>query len=374
MSLPSRVVIMVNSLSLGGAEKQALMLAKQLKRKGTDVSFYSLSMEEGGLAEELRANEIRYYKTELDRYPLLHFRRRLLSLSQWKLGARLNRSLNKINQDLANINATQIIPFTYFPNVVNGNLGGKKVIWNQRDLGIEGMNGNYYEQRALRRVTHFIGNSAAVIDYLRRTVDTRDRQLTLIENSVDPAAPAKTRTEWRKELSVDDKTILLLMVANIHENKDHATVVAALERLKSNAAWKMVFAGKIYESAHRHLQELIRRYGLEHRVQFTGYVQDITGLLGASDIFVFSSASEGSPNAVLEAMSAGKPIVATDIPPVRDLLKDDHPYYFTPGDSTALASCLLQAINVNELRSPVKYDRERFLPERMAGEYLNLFQ
>jgi glycosyltransferase involved in cell wall biosynthesis len=74
-------------------------------------------------------------------------------------------------------------------------------------------------------------------------------------------------------------------------------------------------------------------------VEFVGPLppEDIAGQLQWADIFAFSSAAEGRPNAILEAMAAGLPIIATDIPGVRELIAPDAGLLFPVGDAAALA-------------------------------------
>ena len=72
------------------------------------------------------------------------------------------------------------------------------------------------------------------------------------------------------------------------------------------------------------LEVLARDLGLGERVRFVGDVDDVAGLLGASDVGVLSSTPlEGCPNAVIESMAAGLPVVGTDIPGVREALGDE---------------------------------------------------
>jgi glycosyltransferase involved in cell wall biosynthesis len=67
---------------------------------------------------------------------------------------------------------------------------------------------------------------------------------------------------------------------------------------------------------------LVEKYGLEDKVIFTGWRKDVTDFYKAADIFFFPSRGEGMPGAVMEAMAAGLPIVATDIPAISCLAID----------------------------------------------------
>jgi glycosyltransferase involved in cell wall biosynthesis len=74
-------------------------------------------------------------------------------------------------------------------------------------------------------------------------------------------------------------------------------------------------------------------------------------LLNSTDIGVLSSVSEGSPNSLLEYMAAGLPVVATDIPGIREIIPDSQiPFLFAPKDSTHFADLLMKLINDSNLR------------------------
>ncbi|RMF97944.1 MAG: glycosyltransferase family 1 protein [Planctomycetota bacterium] len=73
------------------------------------------------------------------------------------------------------------------------------------------------------------------------------------------------------------------------------------------------------------LQRLAHTLGIDSRVLFLGFRKDIPALLHASELFVLPSRWEGMPNAVLEAMAAGLPVVATDVEGVREVLGDTAP-------------------------------------------------
>lgn len=89
------------------------------------------------------------------------------------------------------------------------------------------------------------------------------------------------------------------------------------------------------------LQNYAKALGLNEHVIFTGSRRDIPALLAAMDIFVLPSLWEGLPNALLEAMASGKPIIATDIPPVREAINFEKEGILVPArNSSAIASSI----------------------------------
>ncbi len=86
------------------------------------------------------------------------------------------------------------------------------------------------------------------------------------------------------------------------------------------------------------LQHYAKTFGLNRHAIFTGFRRDVSSLLAAMDIFVLPSLWEGLPNALLEAMASGKPIITTDIPPIREVINSENVgILIPPKDSTALA-------------------------------------
>jgi glycosyltransferase involved in cell wall biosynthesis len=146
------------------------------------------------------------------------------------------------------------------------------------------------------------------------------------------------------------------MVANVHALKDHVTllhawrnVVSEFERQQRRAL--LVLAGRHY-GAYESVASLAAELNLNGAVRFTGYVSDVSGLLNASDVSVFSSRSEGCPNAVLESMAAGLPVAATDVPGIREVVGPTGAQFLTPaGDAASLAAVLLQLEKDAELRA-----------------------
>ena len=120
---------------------------------------------------------------------------------------------------------------------------------------------------------------------------------------------------------------------------------------------------------------------LEGQVEFLGERDDVPQLLRAADGFVLSSAWEGMPNAVMEAMAAALPVVATDVGDVPELVEDrTSGFVVQPGDSEALADRMLSlmAMPPDQRRAMgergLERIRARFENERVVDEWEALFR
>jgi glycosyltransferase involved in cell wall biosynthesis len=107
----------------------------------------------------------------------------------------------------------------------------------------------------------------------------------------------------------------------------------------------LLLAGR-RDDAYPALCRLASELSLQDHIRFLGPVEDVSGLLGALDAGVYSSRAEGSPNAVLEYMAAGLPVVATDIPGIREVVGEAGQRWLAPAsDARALAQLILEMLN-----------------------------
>jgi glycosyltransferase involved in cell wall biosynthesis len=117
---------------------------------------------------------------------------------------------------------------------------------------------------------------------------------------------------------------------------------------------------------------------ISSHVIFTGGRQDVEELLACMDLFVSSSLWEGLPTAILESMAAGVPIVATDIPGIRELIRDQWNGWLVPaGDATSMARVIRVALkNVKsrrEFSNNARQDVQSLSIKSIVGEYEKLY-
>jgi glycosyltransferase involved in cell wall biosynthesis len=118
--------------------------------------------------------------------------------------------------------------------------------------------------------------------------------------------------------------------------------------------------------------------GIEHRVIFAGSRLDVEEILSCLDLFVSSSLWEGLPTNILESMASGVPVVATDIPGTREVVRNGYNGWLTPpGDALLLARTILEALkDVNLRRQFAERARETaksFSMDLVADKYERIF-
>ncbi|WP_026485638.1 glycosyltransferase family 4 protein [Caldanaerobius polysaccharolyticus] len=157
------------------------------------------------------------------------------------------------------------------------------------------------------------------------------------------------RKELKEEFGFGDRDIVILTVAELNANKNHKQIIDSLGILKSydNIYYLVVGLGE-YES---YLKEYIHDKGLDNKVKLLGFRRDIPELLCISDVFALTSMREGLPRCIMEAMAAGKPVIATDVRGNRDLVKDGINGYLVPiNDVNTTVEAIKKLVQDKDLR------------------------
>jgi glycosyltransferase involved in cell wall biosynthesis len=192
-----------------------------------------------------------------------------------------------------------------------------------------------------RLSTRFVDRYIAVSEHVRdRVVDEyrwpRDK-VDVVPNSVawrdfDPPAGSTTRAG----ITDDPAAPLALVPARLEDQKGHVHLLEAATRLPEV---RFALAGD--GSRRAALEARARALGVADRVRFLGHRDDMPALLAASDIVVLPSLSEGLPIALLEAMAAGTPVIASAIGGVNELVRSgENGLLVPPRDPAALASAI----------------------------------
>ncbi|HPD07175.1 MAG TPA: glycosyltransferase family 4 protein [Candidatus Bipolaricaulis sp.] len=163
------------------------------------------------------------------------------------------------------------------------------------------------------------------------------------------APDAHARASVRRELGLDDGSVMVACVAEFTSNKDHASLLAAWKKVVTMHAEAQLFLigdGRLRAPLECRVsrEEIVG-------VHFLGFRSDVPRLLQATDVFVLPSRREGLPRSVMEAMAAEVPVVATDVRGSRDLVEPGATGLLVKlGDVEGLAEALLHLIRDRGLR------------------------
>lgn len=354
--LNKRVIFVFTRLELGGAERQGLILARHLKEQcGADVRMVGMQGPPGGLSRACADTGIPCHA---------------LGLGEMKSPVECILALIRFSLYLRWEKPNLLISYTRNANVYSAYAwrfcGASGFVWNQADEGLN-LGREMFSRVAVALTSCFVSNSSGGLSFLRNCYHVAEKRLHLIHNGVALAKPGMSRCQWRERIGLSDGDLAVGMVANFSRYKDHDTLLKAWRHVvdKHTARSVLLLAGR-FDRSERELLQLRDELGLEGQVHFLGLVEDVAGLLSALDIFVYSSRSEGLPNGLLEAMTAGLPVAATDIPGIREALGFTEQMFLSPpGDPAGLANNILRLVNDNGLRK-MQGDRLR---DRAAKDF-----
>ena len=322
-----KVVHLVIGGDVAGGQLVALRLAQAGKARGYDVCFVSPS---GGAFVELAERDgfrvrVVPLRGALDPGSLVRLRRALRAERADVLHTHAHFSLNVLGRVAGRLAGAKVIAHMHVDNVFRAGGIARRA---QRAL----------DNATTRLCARIIAVSEATAAALVRQGYPAGRVL-VVRNGIDLEPPA----EPARPAEVPDGAPLLLEVARLAPVKGQRELIEALPRLARTDA-VAVLAGRDLEAGGAFAQELealAAERGVRDRVVLAGYRADVRALLAAADVFVLPSWIEGLPLTVLEAMAAGKPVVATGVGGTPEAVVDGETGLLVPpGDVGALAETL----------------------------------
>ena len=208
---------------------------------------------------------------------------------------------------------------------------------------------NRFEQLALSFKPIYASNSKAAGKFIAERHRQDSNDVSFLPNPFEKIAVKTERVDWRSKLGIAEDEIMLFIAANFFPEKDHETLIHGFHlAVQQNSKLKLVLAGSQNNKDRVNLIKAVSHdLGLmKSQVNFIGTSNDVSGLINASDICLLTSLSEGSPNALIEYMGYGKPIVASAIPSIVELLKPEYPYLFEAQNSEDLSVKIIEIISI----------------------------
>jgi glycosyltransferase involved in cell wall biosynthesis len=302
----------VSGLGLGGAERQIVLLSKKLVRLGHDVSIYTLTRRNPRI-DELAGVDV---DVRID-----HKGQRL------DIGVlrRLRRHIRVWRPDIVH-------GFLY-----DGDLYTRLAGWGARVPVLNSERNDNYALSLVRRMGYhltsmlcdgIVANSYAGAQFARRLHRVRQDEVHVVWNGIDleeidarmarspqPAEPFFPGSDIKR----------LCMVGAIKPQKDYPLALRTLRTLLDrDLSWRLICVGdELSDKFLGHKEQVMAerdRLRLEPFVKFLGHRRDVPEIIASSDLLLVTSAHEGFPNVVLEAMACGTAVVSTDYSDVRRIL------------------------------------------------------
>lgn len=332
MKKPIAILHLIDSLSVGGAERLILGLAERIDRERFQFHLCCLGSQRGNALQE-------------------SFER--LDIPVHVLGSRNFYNLRAplavaryIRQHQIDIVHTHLTYADVVGRVVGRAMNRPVVSTLQnvpRNYDRDRRDRSWLERQSARFLaTKLIGVSPTIRELFIREWGIPASRIEMFYNAVPmeqyvqlPAQPSGTA----------DAGPLITNIGRLSPQKAQDLLLDAAKlvlKQRPDARFMIVGQGRLEQA----LKEQAVRLGIAERVLFTGLRHDIPAALGESDVFVLSSLWEGLPLTAVEAMAAARPVVLTDVGGNRDLVEDGvHGLIVPPNDVPALAQAILQLLN-----------------------------
>jgi glycosyltransferase involved in cell wall biosynthesis len=348
----------IDSLVLGGAEILVKDMAPRMRRRGVDFEVFVLIRTGSPVERAVRDNGVRLLESGL---------KKLYSPAQIvKLGKLVDEY--------------DIVHVQLFPAQLWAALSFAMHRRPARLITTEQNTWNYRRNhRWLRRVDEWMYsqynliacNSEATAEELRRWCPSTAPKLKIVDNGIcleefEAALPAEL------DCQLPSGHARLVFVARMHPQKDHATLLRAITNV-SNAQVVLVGDGPLRSQ----LQQLACTLGVADRVIFLGHRTDVPQILKACDVYVHPTNSDGFGIAACEAMAAGLPVIASDVPGLAEVVKGAG-VLFPVADHVALATEIRAVLTSRgrrlEMSEAGKKRARHFNIDRVVDEYIALYQ
>jgi glycosyltransferase involved in cell wall biosynthesis len=364
-----RILQIIETAGPGGAEIVFLNIAKNMDRN----RFYVIAvlMKMGWLYNQLLENKI---ETKIIR-----------SRHSWDLGFlyRLVQICRRFKIDLIHSHLAD----TNLYSCLSGTIARiPKLAIYHNEILLPGRV-NRYNALKLFLVRKLATQIVFVADYVKadfiNNAGFPDKKSATIYNGIDIAVKRLDFDLWakRSELGIKPANPIIGNVANLRTPKGHRYLIEAAALVcKELPEVKFLLIGEKGDGKLKaEIDGQIGQLNLENNVQLLGFRKDVQELLRVIDVFVLSSISEGLPLSVVEAMASSKPVVATNVGGLSELVISGENGFLVPARSPeALAEKILVLLKNRDLRESMgKKGREiaqnKFSLDRMIENYQNLY-
>ena len=345
---PLKVLFIIDSIwSAAGAERSLLHLVRSLppeRYQSRVITFHTHAPARPFLDE---------FPCPVEHWPL----RSLLHISALPVAWRLAQLVRREKIDIVH---------TFFPTSdlwaapIARLAGARILVSSRRDMGLFR---KPWQDRAYRLLHALYDQVQTVSEEVSRYTFEHDgvdpSRLVTVYNGVTPlqSTPAEIE-QLRSELACPEGSLIVATVCNVRRVKGLDILLRAaveVRRQVPNVCFLVAgsLGGRPEQAAYaRELQQLATQLGSESSVRFLGAGRSVGALLAISDIFALPSRSEGLSNALLEAMAAGLPCVATSVGGTPEVIEHGTSGLLVPPDSTVhLTDALLQLLGDAGLRS-----------------------
>jgi glycosyltransferase involved in cell wall biosynthesis len=350
-----RIAIMVDTLEVGGAERQAILCVSELRKLGhsADLIHYHPQVDYVQMLERLHIKPIYV--------PGATFVQRCRNLR--RLFRERNYDVVHGFKMAAEVYAAVAGTWAGVPH----RFGSFRSVYT---LGPQFCLVHFVVDKFL---DGWVVNSRCGADSMARKTRIARRKIGILHNGLcsEMFSNRPSCVGAKRSLGIAENSLVITMVARLEAEKNHRMLIDAAKRVigeNPNARFLVVGKGSLSVS----LKEYSSGQGLSEKVLFLGERSDVAEILAGTDISALTSDYEGLPNAVIEAMAAGKPIVCTAYKGYEEIMSHESTALISPcGDAGAFANNILRLIRDEPLRQRLsdnafQYAQGHFSPQAMA--------
>ena len=216
--------------------------------------------------------------------------------------------------------------------------------------------------------------SQPLIDWAFKEGITKNSKVTRVYSGIEldhfHPVSAEEKKRIRKKWGIRPRDPVIGMVSKLWEGKGHATLIQAFREIqKEMGEAKLVIVGEGY--LYKDLVAMVDRLGLKGSVLFTGFQRDVAEIIATFDVAVLPSFFEGMGRVLLEAMAMEKPVVASRVGGIPDLVEDGvNGFLVNPGKIQELSAGLLRVLRDKKLARKLGKQGRKKTTDRFSAEIM----
>ncbi|MFQ2708891.1 glycosyltransferase [Aeromonas caviae] len=330
-----KIILIITGLGMGGAERQVCDLADQFTEKGHSVLLISMTGEivNRPQSKNIKIEELNMSKT-LAGFIKAYWQGRRIIIKQFK----------------PDVVHSHMVHANLFARLLRISTHMQKLICTAHSSN-EGSRGRMLAYRVTDWLCDLSTNvSQEAVDVSVKRSAVPASRIIAIPNGIDTERftfNPSSRANLRTQLQLADNTPLILAVGRFTEAKDYPNLLTAFSQLSSDVnPAQLAIIGTGEDQAK--IEALAAQLSLTARVHFLGLQRNIHEWMSVADVYVMSSAWEGMPLVLLEAMSCERVIIATDCGGVKEVVGDVG-ILVPPKDSEALAAGIIEGLSLSPL-------------------------
>lgn len=198
---------------------------------------------------------------------------------------------------------------------------------------------NWVKKLVYKYATNILSNSKTALNYFHGGKWETDKRFKVIYNGIDVESFTSEKKNLRQELNIPKEAFVVGHTGRFDYAKNHDTILEVAEQLiNRHSDVYFILCG---DSVPENLKISLEKKGISNKVLTFGYRNDIPAFLNTMNCYFFPSVTEGQPNALIEAMISGVPIVASNIDPIKETTHPSmHSYLRDPLDVSGFSELI----------------------------------